>query len=55
MGMLFCLHPKSSGGTRRSRTEGTALRMNSAQGVLELQELRTVWLVGRLFWIGSDV
>ena len=28
--------------------------MNSAQGVLELQELRTTWLVGRLFWIGTD-
>jgi len=55
MVMLFCLHPKSSGGTRRSRTEGRALRTNSAQGVLELQDLRTVWLVGRLFWIGTDV
>jgi len=35
----------SSGGTRRSRTEGRALRTNSAQGVLELQELRTMWLL----------
>jgi hypothetical protein len=35
----------SSGGTRRSRTEGRALRTNSAQGVLQLQELRTMWLV----------
>ena len=34
-----------SGGTRRSRTKGTALRTNSAQGVLQLQELRTMWLV----------
>ena len=40
-----CLHPKSSGGTRRSRMEGRALRTNSAQGVLQLQELRTMWLV----------
>jgi len=30
MGMLFCLHPKYSGGTRRSKTEGRALRTNSA-------------------------
>ena len=30
MGMLFCLHPMSSGGTGRSRTEGRALRTNSA-------------------------
>ena len=35
----------SSGGTRRSRTEGRALRTNSAQAVLQLQELRTMWLV----------
>ena len=35
----------SSGGTRRSRTEGRALRTNSAQGVLQLQELRTLWVV----------
>jgi len=35
----------SSGGTRRSRTKGTALRTNSAQGVLQLQELRSMWLV----------
>jgi len=56
MGMLlFCLQPKSSGGTRRSRTEGTALRMNSAHGALQLQEMRTMWLVWRLFWIGTDV
>ena len=39
MGMLFCLQPKSSGGTRRSRTEGRALRTNSAQAVLQQQEL----------------
>jgi len=44
-----------SGGTRRSRAEGRALRTNSAQGFLQLQELRTMWLVGRLFWIGADV
>ena len=44
-GMLFCLQPKSSGGTRRSRTEGRALRMNRAQAVLQRQELRTMWLV----------
>ena len=50
--MLFCLQPKSSGGTRRSRTEGRALRTNRAQGVLQLQELRTMWFVWRLFWIG---
>ena len=31
MGMLFCLHPKSSGGTRRSKTERRALRTNSAR------------------------
>ena len=31
MGMLFCHQPKSSGGTRCSRTEGRALRTNSAQ------------------------
>ena len=55
MGMLFCLQPKSSGGTRRSRTEGRALRMNSVQGFLQLQELRTMWLVWRLLWIGTDV
>ena len=36
---------KSSGGTRRSRTEGRALRMNSTQAVLQLQELKTMWLV----------
>ena len=42
---VFCLQPKSSGGTRYSRTEGRALRMNSAQGILQLQELRTAWLV----------
>jgi hypothetical protein len=35
----------SSGGTRHSRTEGRALRMNSTQAILQLQELRTVWLV----------
>jgi len=35
----------SSGGTRRSRTEGRALRTNSAQAVFQLQELRTMWLV----------
>jgi len=29
--------------------------MKSAQGVLQLQELRTMWLVLRLFWIGTDV
>ena len=45
MGMLFRLHPKSSGDTRRSRTEGRALRTNSAQRVLQLQELRALWLV----------
>jgi len=45
----------SSGGTRRSRTEGRALRTNSAQGVLQLQEIRTTWLVWRLFWIGTDL
>jgi len=55
IGMLFCLQPKSSGGTRHSGTEGRVLRMNSAQGVLRLQELRTVWLMWRLFWIGTDV
>ena len=55
MGMLFCLHPKSSRGTRRSRMEGKALRTKSAQGVLQLQELRTMWLVWRLFWIGTDI
>ena len=32
MGMLFCLHPKSSGDTWRSRTEGRALRTNRAKG-----------------------
>ena len=42
MGMLFCVHPKSSGGTRCSRTEGRTARTNSTQGVLQLQELRTV-------------
>ena len=55
MGMLFCLQPKSSGGTRRSRTEGTVFRTNSRHGVLQLQEQRTMWLVWRLFWIGTDV
>ena len=35
----------SSGGTRRSRAEGRALRANSAQGVLQLQEMGTMWLV----------
>jgi len=35
----------SSGGTRRSRTEGRALRTNSAQAVLQLREVRTMWLV----------
>ena len=35
----------SSGGTRRSRTEGRAFRTNSTQAVLQLQELRTMWLV----------
>jgi hypothetical protein len=55
LGMLFCLQPKSSGDTRRSRREGRALRTNSAQDVLQLQELRTMWLVWRLFWIGTDV
>jgi hypothetical protein len=35
----------SSGGTRHSRTEGRALRMNSAQAILHLQEMRTMWLV----------
>ena len=35
----------SSGGTRHSRMEGRALRMNSAQGILQLQEMRTMWLV----------
>jgi len=54
MGMLFCLQPKSSDGIRRSLTEGRALRTNGAQG-LQLQELRTVWLVWRLFWIGTVV
>ena len=44
-GMLFCLQPKSSGGKRHSRTEGIGLRRNSAQGVLELQELRTMCLM----------
>jgi len=42
MGMLFCLQPKSSGGTRHSRMAGRALRMNSAQGVLQLQELENI-------------
>ena len=42
MGMLFFLQPKSSGGTRRSRTEGRALRTNSAQAVLQLQEQNNV-------------
>ena len=55
MGMLFCLQPKSSDGTWRSRTEGRALRTNSVQGVLQLLELRTMWLEWRLFWIGTDV
>jgi len=27
---------------------------NSVQGVLHLQELRTMWLMRRLFWIGTD-
>jgi len=44
---LFYLHPKSSGGTRRSRTEGIALRTNSAQSVLELQELRIIVARGK--------
>ena len=35
----------SSGSTRHSRTEGRALRTNSAQAVLQLQDLRTMWLV----------
>jgi len=35
----------SSGGTTRSRTEGRAKRKSSAQGVLQLQEMRTIWLV----------
>jgi len=35
----------SSGSKRRSRTEGRALRTNSAQAGLQLQELRTTWLV----------
>jgi len=35
----------SSGGIRRSRAEGRALRTNSAQGALQIQELRTMWLV----------
>ena len=35
----------SSAGTRRSRTEGRVLRMNSVQGALQLQELRTMWLM----------
>jgi hypothetical protein len=35
----------SSGGTRSSRTEERALMTNSAQGVIQLQELRTMWLV----------
>ena len=34
-----------SGGTRLSKVEGRALRTNSAQGVIQLQELRTMWLV----------
>jgi len=45
---------QSSDGIRRSRTEGRALRTNGAQG-LQLQELRTMWLVWRLFWIGTVV
>jgi len=53
--MLFCVQPKSSGGTRRSRVEGRALRTNSAQAVFQLQELRTTWLVWRLIWIGIGV
>ena len=52
---LFCVQAKCSGGTIRSRTEGRELRTNSGQGVLQLQELRAMWLVGRLFWIGADV
>jgi hypothetical protein len=32
----------SSGGTRRSRMEGRALRTNSTQGILQFQKLRTV-------------
>jgi hypothetical protein len=35
----------SSGGTRRSRAEGRALRAKSTQGVLQLQEMGTLWLV----------
>jgi hypothetical protein len=50
MGMLFCLQPKSSGGTRLSRKEGKVLTTNSEQGVFQLQELRT----GRMFWIGTE-
>jgi hypothetical protein len=37
--MIFCVQPKCSGGTRRSRTEWRALRTNNAHGVLQLQEL----------------
>jgi hypothetical protein len=55
MGMLFCLQPKSSGDTMHSRMEGRGLRMNKVQGVLQLQELKAIWLVWRLFWIGTDV
>jgi 16S rRNA U516 pseudouridylate synthase RsuA-like enzyme len=32
MGMLFCLQSKSSGGTRRSRTEGRALEDEQRAG-----------------------
>ena len=42
MGMLFYVQPKSSGGTRRPRTKGIALRKNSAHGVLQLQEQNSV-------------
>ena len=36
---------QSSDGIRRSRTEGRALRTNSAQGVLQLQKLKTMCLM----------
>ena len=47
MGMLFCLHPKSSGGTWRSKTEGRALRKNSAQGVFESNVARVKAVLDR--------
>jgi len=45
----------SSGGTGHSRTERRTLRTNSVQDILQLQELRTLWLVWMLFWIGTNV